>query len=285
LVEGGAFILFSSIDGGPSTAVMKVANELKVPFFGPMAGPPTLRKPHQPLVFPVRAEHKDEFRALMGWGQRTGIKTVGFLHADTDVGRMHLENVRLAAKDLGMEVALAIPFKPDTTDAQIDDMVKNMAAKQPGMFLNHGSAGLYQKLITKAKTAGLRTAFMGVNSGSSQIVKGLGPLAQGMVFAQVVPSPTERKREIAREYQDAARRADPKAELSYGALEGYLTAKALVFALRDTGKTLTRANFVKTLESANYDLGGVTLRFGTGDHQGSQFVDLAMVSREGRFVH
>ena len=45
---------------------------------------------------------------------------------------------------------------------------------------------------------------MGVNSGSSQMVpRTLGPLAQGMVFAQVVPSPWERKREIAREYQDA----------------------------------------------------------------------------------
>jgi len=46
---------------------------------------------------------------------------------------------------------------------------------------------------------------MGVNSGSSQIVKGLGPLAKGMVFAQVVPSPWARRLEIAREYQDAAR--------------------------------------------------------------------------------
>lgn len=32
LVQDGAFILFSAIDGGPSTAVMKVASELKVPF-------------------------------------------------------------------------------------------------------------------------------------------------------------------------------------------------------------------------------------------------------------
>jgi ABC-type branched-subunit amino acid transport system substrate-binding protein len=46
-----AFVLFGSIEGGPSTAVMKAAVDLKVPFFGPMAGSPTLRRPHQPLVF------------------------------------------------------------------------------------------------------------------------------------------------------------------------------------------------------------------------------------------
>lgn len=54
--EHKAFVLFGPIEGGPSTAVMKVATELQVPLFGPMAGPPTLRVPHNPMVFPVRAE-------------------------------------------------------------------------------------------------------------------------------------------------------------------------------------------------------------------------------------
>lgn len=285
LVQDGAFILFGAIDGGPSTAVMKVAGELKVPFFGPLAGPPTLRRPAQPMVFPVRAEHRDEFRALMTWGKNIGLATVGFLHADTDVGRQHLNNVSLAAKDLGLSVVVAIPFKGDPTDEQIGAMVKAIGEKKPDMFLNHGSAGLYQKLVSRAKAAGQKTTFMGVNSGSYQIAKGLGPLAQGMVFSQVVPSPWERKREIAREYQEAAKKASANPELSYGALEGYMTAKALVMALRTTGRDLTRASLVKVIESSKFDLGGVTARYSPGDHEGSQFVDLSMVGRDGRFIH
>jgi branched-chain amino acid transport system substrate-binding protein len=284
LLEDGAFILFGSIDGGPSAAVIKVANEAKVPFFGPLAGPPTLRKPYQALVFPVRAEHKDEFRALMSWGKKTGLKTVGFLYADTDVGRLHLENVRAISQELGIELTLALPFKAETTDAQIDEMVKSISARQPGMFVNHGSAVLYQKLVARAKKNGSSTTFMGVNSGSSQIVKGLGTLAQGMVFSQVVPNPMERKREIAREYQDALLKVDPRAELSYGGLEGYMTAKALVLALRENGRALTRESLVKTLESAKYDLGGLTVCYSQGDHEGSRFVDLSIVSRQGKFV-
>ena len=285
LVQDGAFVLFGAIDGGPSTAVMKVAGELKVPFFGPLAGPPILRRPNQPMVFPVRAEHRDEFRALMAWGKSTGLATVGFLHADTDVGKQHLANVNLIAKELGLTVVLAIPFKGDPTDVQIDEMVKAISERKPDMLFNHGSAGLYQKVVEKAKTAGLKTNFMGVNSGSSQIAKGLGPLANGMVFSQVVPSPWERKREIAREYQDAARKAKPDAEFSYGALEGYMTAKALTIALRGAGRDLTRNGFVKTLENSTFDVGGIKVRFAPGDHEGSRFVDLSMVSREGRFIH
>ena len=285
LVQDGVFLLFGPIEGGPSAAVMKAAAELKVPLFGPMAGPPALRRPIQPMVFPVRAEHRDEFRALMNWGKSTGLKTVAFFHADSDGGRAHLENVKLIATELGMDVVLPLPVKSDLTDADLDKMVKSIEAAKPDIVFNHGSPGPYQKLVTKIKQAGVRIAFMGVNSGSSQIARGLGPLAQGMVFSQVVPSPWERKREIAREYQDAARKVQADAEFSYGALEGYMTAKALAMALKATGRDLTRANFVKTLENSSFDLGGVKLRYAPGEHEGSRFVDLSMVSREGRFIH
>ena len=72
LVGDGVFALFGSLEGGPSNAVLKVAHEAKVPFFGPMAGSPTFRRPFQPYAFPVRAEHREEFRALMTWARRPG---------------------------------------------------------------------------------------------------------------------------------------------------------------------------------------------------------------------
>jgi branched-chain amino acid transport system substrate-binding protein len=285
LIAEGAFILFASQEGGPSTAVAKVAEELRVPFFGPMAGSPNLRRPLSPMVFPVRAEHKDEFRALMDWGQRTGLKSVGFFHADSDVGRAHLENVKIAATELGMSVTLALPFKGDISEQMLDEMAGQIAAAQPDMMINHGSAGVYAKLIAKARKTRIKTTFMAVNSGSTQLAADLGPLAHGMVFAQVVPSPWERKHPISREFQEAMTKSRPGVALSYGGLEGYLTAKALVMALQATGKDLTRTNFVSALERSNFDLGGMTIRYTPKSHDGSRFVDLSMYSRDDRFIH
>lgn len=285
LVADGVFILFGSIEGGPSNGVMKVAGELKVPFFGPMAGSPTMRRPYQPYVFPVRAEHRDEFRALIQWGKTTGLKSVGFLHSDSEVGLSHLENVKAISAELGMQLAVAIPFKGDAKDGEIDAMLKLLADKKPDMLFNHGSSDFYLKFIQKARAAGLKTNFMGVNSGSTQIAGALGPMAAGMVFSQVVPSPAERKHLISREYQDALLKANSKQEYSYGALEGYMTAKALVKGLRAAGGDLTRAGLIRSLESSRYDLGGVGVRYVPGDHEGSRFVDLSIVSRDGRFIH
>lgn len=280
------FILFGSIEGGPSTAVMKASTELQVPFFGPMAGSPTLRRPHQPLVFPVRAEHRDEFRVLLEYIRNTGGKRVAFFRADSDVGLQHLENFRRLCQELGLELVLDLPFKSDISDAQLSAMAGRIASANLHGVINHGSAGLYEKLIRQTRALGNPTPFMGVNSGSTQLARHLGELAHGMLFAQVVPSPWERKTELTREYQEAFRRHKPGVDFSYGSLEGYLTAKALVAALRLAGPSPTRESFVQgILKVGALDVNGLRLLYQPGDHAGLKLVDLAIYSRDNRFRH
>jgi ABC-type branched-subunit amino acid transport system substrate-binding protein len=279
------FILFGSIEGGPSTAVMKAAIDLKVPFFGPIAGSPTLRRPHQPLVFPVRAEHREEFRALLGYGKSIGATRVGFLRADSETGQQHLANLKLLSQELGMELVADLPFKSDIADTQIDQMVSQLEKGRAQIVFNHGSPGVYEKLIRKSRAKGLPTNFYAVNSGSAQMAKHLGPLAHGMVFAQVVPSPWERKTAITREYQEEFGKQKPGREFSYGSLEGYVTAKALVAALRLAGPEPTRESFLAGLTNASLDLNGLRAVYNRDQHTGLSFVDLAIVTREGTFRH
>jgi ABC-type branched-subunit amino acid transport system substrate-binding protein len=281
-----AFILFGSIEGGPSTAVMKAAVDLKVPFFGPMAGSPTLRRPHQPLVFPVRAEHREEFRALLEYARQTGGSRAAFFRSDSEVGLQHLENVKLLCKELGMEMSLDLPFKSDTSDAQLDAYVQRLVEVNPHVVFNHGGISVYERLIRKAKVKIKRNIFCGVNSGSAQLAKHLGDLAPGMVFSQVVPSPWERKTAITREYRDAFAKAYPGKDYSYGSLEGYMTAKALVAALRQAGGNPTRASFVQGLYAAGgVDINGLKAVYQPGLHAGLSLVDLSIVSADGRFRH
>jgi branched-chain amino acid transport system substrate-binding protein len=150
---------------------------------------------------------------------------------------------------------------------------------------NHGSPGVYEKLIRKSRAQGLPTSFYAVNSGSAQMAKHLGPLAHGMVFTQVVPSPWERKTAITREYQEEFGKQKPGREFSYGSLEGYVTAKALVAALRLAGSEPTRESFLAGLANASLDLNGLRAVYSRDQHTGLSFVDLAIVTREGGFRH
>ncbi len=280
------FVLFGSIEGGPSTAVADVAAELAVPFFGPMAGSPGLRRPHQPWVFPVRAEHREEFRALLQHARSIGEMRVAFLRSDSAIGQAHLDNVRALCKELGLELVLDLPFRSDVPDAQLADLADRIGKADVQMVFNHGSPDVYGRLIMAARARGLRTSFSAVNSGAAQLAKRLGVLAHGMVFAQVMPSPWERKWAVTRIYQEVFTRAWPGREFSYGSLEGFVTARALVEALRAAGPNLTRAGFVQGLyATGGLDVDGLRVSFKPGDHTGMGLVDLSIVTREGRFRH
>lgn len=285
LLREGVFLLFGSIEGGPSTAVMKVAEAEGVPFVGPMAGSPTLRRPHARWVLPVRAEHRDEFAALMRYGRSVGLRRVAFLHAATDVGRQHLANLKLVSAAVGVEVVAALPIGGEVTDEQLEAHVKALREAKADMILNHGSSGVYGRLIRRVRQANLRLTLLGVNSGSTQLAEQLGPLAEGMVFSQVVPSPWSRKTAITRDYQAAFGQAHPGRAFSYGSLEGFITGRALVWALRQAGADPTREGLVRAVEAAGaLDLGGISVQYKPGDHAGSAFVDLAIVARDGRFL-
>jgi len=286
LAAGNVFALFGSLEGGPSTAVMKVAVDQNMPFIGPMAGSPGLRRPHQALVFPVRAEHREEFRALLVQGQRLGLKKAALMHADSEVGREHLGNVEKLCAEIGIGFGGGLPFKGDIGEGGLRQLTATVAERQVDLVFNHGSAGVYEKLIRTARSAGVRAQFWGVNSGSTPLAKALGELAYGMVFAQIVPNPHSGKTALAREYQQrmAATANGTPPVLGYGGLEGFMTAKALLLALRAAGQAPTRASLVAGCDAITADLGGVGLRWRKGDHAGCSFVDLALVGRDGRFI-
>ncbi|MBQ0946537.1 hypothetical protein KAK07_24615 [Ideonella sp. 4Y16] len=61
--------------------------------------------------------------------------------------------------------------------------------------------------------------------------------------------------------------------------------RALAEALRRSGRDLTRAGFVKALETASFEVAGFRLRYTREEHIGSTFVDTALVTRDGRFRH
>lgn len=285
ITQDKVFIVFGSIEGGPSTAVMKATNDLNVPFFGPMAGSPTFRTPHQPLVFPVRAEHKDEFRALMAHARSLGMKRIAFLRSDSETGQQHLANVRGLSQSLGLELVADMPFKSDVSEDALNAIVDQLGSSGAQVVLNHGGIGIYEKLIRKARDRKMKVQFYGVNSGSTQLAARLGALSHGMIFAQVMPSPWERKSALTRAYQDAFKNYKPGQAFSYGSLEGYMTARALVEALQRAGPNPTRTSFLAGLKNTELQIEGLKLIYREGDHAGLALVDLAIVTRESQFRH
>jgi ABC-type branched-subunit amino acid transport system substrate-binding protein len=275
--------VFGGIEGGPCVASLKVAVAEKVPLVGCMAGAPELRDPFNRYVFPIRAPHLAEFARLIDMSVQFGGKRIGFVHADSDTGRKHLENVNklMARHAIPLTAAIVIPAKPDA--AKVVDQIQDARLD---MVFNHGSYSFYAQVIREARKRGLDTQFMAVNSGAQQLVRLLGPDAKGLVFTQVVPFPWGATPTLVRDYKEALKTtAPPPAAYSFSSLEGYLSAKVLVEGLRRMGPKGSREDLVAALESlGSYDAGGLGVVYTKSSRDGSTFVDTVIATTDGRFV-
>jgi ABC-type branched-subunit amino acid transport system substrate-binding protein len=104
----------------------------------------------------------------------------------------------------------------------------------------------------------------------------------GYGFGVLWPLTTARKFQLVREYQQLAQAAkDP--DLAERSMEGYIAAKVLVQALRQTRSS--PAALAKTVRGMKgVDLGGFFVDFTQPKQTGSQFVEFAILGRGGKVL-
>jgi ABC-type branched-subunit amino acid transport system substrate-binding protein len=164
--------------------------------------------------------------------------------------------------------------------------VKSIAATQPDMVIMAVTYKAGAAFVNAIRAEGAAPQFYtGSFVGAQALARELGNNGVGVGVSQVAPYPWSINAPVVREYQKLLTKADPKAEPSYVSLEGFIAAKVFVEGLKRSGKDLTRDRFVGAMEGMrNYDAGGYVVNFGPNDHNGSKFVELTVLGRNGRFI-
>jgi ABC-type branched-subunit amino acid transport system substrate-binding protein len=120
-----------------------------------------------------------------------------------------------------------------------------------------------------------------------ELAESVGPLARGTMVSQVIPSPRASNQvsvPLVRECAEALNALNG-AKLNYTSLESCIAATTLVAALKKAGPKATRESLLQTMGALGHlELGGYSLNFSPTSHQGSNWVELTMLSRGNRFV-
>jgi len=121
------------------------------------------------------------------------------------------------------------------------------------------------------------------NNSSAGFARELGSHARGVIVSQVMPPPATQTTPLSREVTRLLAGAQD-GEASYAAMEAYASAKLLVEGLRRAGPNLTREGFVQALQSLQrFDLGGLEIDFSPKKRSGSAYVDLSILTEDGRY--
>jgi ABC-type branched-subunit amino acid transport system substrate-binding protein len=253
-----------------------------VPVIGPQTGGSFVNQPPRREVFTLRASYQKEAESAIRLQHTIGVRSFGLLLADDAFGRDTLINIDKVFKELKIEPVATAKVdnrKPDVTAA-----VAALVAKQPQVVLLIVSSKAGYEFVKAYYQKGGRATFIALsNCSNNDFIQGLGERARGVIVMQTMPSPFSATTALAREYSAAA--AKHNAPLSYAGLYGFASAKLLSLGLAKAGPSTTSAGLIQALEGlGEVDLGGYRVRYGPGERVGSNFVDSAIITDQGRFM-
>ena len=281
--EDKVFALISYV-GTPTTgAAMPIFTQAKVPLVGPFTGAEVLRTPVNRYIFNVRASYYDETEKIVEQLVSTGNKNIAVFYQDDAYGQAGLKGVEIAMTKRSLKISALGKVERNTTKVQ--DAVKTIDAAKPDAVIMISAYTSIAEFVREMRSAGSVAQFHNVSFvGSKALSDALKDEGYGVAISQVVPFPWSPAVPIVKEYQNVLKQAG-NTDYNFSSLEGFIVAKVMVEGLKRAGRDLTREKLVTALESMNsVDLGGFNVSFSPASHSGSQYVDLTMIGRQGKFL-
>ncbi|OGB21575.1 MAG: ABC transporter permease [Burkholderiales bacterium RIFCSPLOWO2_02_FULL_57_36] len=281
ILEDRVFAMFQNRGTPHTEAILPLLSSNKVPLVGPSTGATILHAPVNPYLFNVRAKYQQEVIKAIEQFSTVGATRIALIHVDDSFGRDGLEGFNHAMTERKLTPAAIIKF--DRVKPDFAGVIAAAIAANPQTAIIISSAPTAVSIIKGLREKGSKMQLMTLsNNSSGAFVKNLGPHAAGIIVSQITPPPNLLTSHLAKEFKSAAKATG--ATVSYSAMEGFIAAKVLVEGLQRAGKNLTRERFIQGLESIkSVDVGGVIISYGPTDHTGSEFVELTIIGKDGRF--
>lgn len=282
LGEQKVFMLFNSTGTAQTAAVLPLLKESRTVLFGPVTGASSLREGVNPYLFHVRAGYANESERIVTQLKQMGVTRVAFFYQDDGFGKALLAEARKASAAENLPLVAEIKVDPAAPDFAAAAAATVQANPQAVIV---GTAGqTFPNYVKAVLATAARPAFYGYSVASLDVInRELKDKARGIILAQIMPSLRNNTIPVVAEYLKLLKAKNPDAPPSASQFEGFVHARLLVEGLRRTGKDLSTAAFIRTMESAGeIAFGRFTAKYSPKSHNGSDYVELAIIDAQGQ---
>jgi branched-chain amino acid transport system substrate-binding protein len=283
LDEDKVFALVGAVGTPTSKAGQPIATEAKVPFIGPFTGAEFLRNPYNRYVVNIRASYFQETEAWVDHLTKDlGITKIAILYQDDAFGLAGLDGMQRALAKRNMSLVASGSFKRNTT--AVKSALLDIMKAAPEAVVTVAPYKPVAEFIKLAHRVQMNAVFVAISFvGSDSLAQELGKDGAGVIVSQVVPFPWEQSLPVVASYQRALIAMDPNAMPGFVSMEGYLVGRLVVDTLQRMKGEPTREGFLDAVNSAPFDMGGVTLTYGPSRNQGSDQVYFTILQTDGTF--
>ena len=241
-----------------------------------------MREPFNRYALHVRASYNDDTAQIVKQMSSVGLKKFGVMFQNDAYGKAGLDGMTLALKDVGQKLVAQASFERNTVD--VAKAVATLVEVKPDVIVQVGAYKACAEFIRQARKAGYGGTFYNLSFvGTRALADELGKEGAGVVVCQVMPSPYSGGKLIAREFIEAVKAAGKDAQVNFSSMEGYVAARVLVEGLKRAGSNITRESLITGLEATGtLSLGGFNLKLGPNQHVASSYVEMSMLSADGR---
>lgn len=283
IAEDATFALFGTFGTPNNEALIPVAQKAGLPVLTPYTGAPSIRSKSSKGVFNLRASYADEVERLIQHLSTLGATRIAIAFQNNTFGKEVLTAATDAMARRKLKPLMVISVENNASDAS-SATDKLIGSNPEAVLLALAGKPTIEVIKNVAlRRKGLPMYALSVLATPSNL-QALGADGTGVASTQVVPFPRGSTLRLVREY-NLDMKAAGHIEFSHLSLEGYINAKTVTEGLRLAGRNLTRAGLVSALDAMrNYDLGGMEVSFGHGAASGSHFVELTMISGQGKLI-
>jgi branched-chain amino acid transport system substrate-binding protein len=281
LIADDVFSLFGYIGTPTSVAALPLAIKDNVPFIAPFTGAMSLRQPLHKNVFHLRASYNDETALIVKNLTSLGLKKIAVFYQNDAYGKAGLDGVNLALAAQNLKPVALATVERNSVD--VAAAVKTLTAAGPDAIVQISAYKSCAAFIRAARKASFGGTFYNVSFvGTQALADELGKDGAGVVVSQVMPSPYSGTRAIVREFLDAVKTAKD-VQANFSSMEGFVAAKVFAEGLKRAGAKPTRESLITGLEAiGTQSIGGFDVSFSATNHVASKFVELSMLTGDGR---
>ena len=262
-------------------ALIPVTREYKTLVLSPVGGSELMHRPANHYLFNTRPMHRLEAQKAVEQLAAQGLRRIALAYVDDAMGNDAVKGALAGLSAAGLQAAAVA--KIPRGEPKVEAAVEILAAAQPDAVLGLCIPKSCAALVRQLRAKGALAQFVSMsNTSSSGYVKDLDKNARGVIVTQVYPYPFSDALQASKEFRLLA--AENNLAQSYSAMEGFLAAKVMTEALRRAGPNVTNASLIAVMEDLNFDAGGFPINFAGRGRTGSEFMELTMISKGGRFI-
>lgn len=274
-------LAFTGLHGASSVAaVLPIIEKGGALLVGTASSAELLREPPLRQVFNLRAGAREETAAMVLHLDTIGITEIAAIAQDDALGSAALEGVQFELTRLAIrpQALVRLPVQPSPAD--VARAVQAACKAKPQALVLGLNAANVLSVIRTARKAGCSPQFYAMSEAGAELLatNGIPGELAGVVVSQVLPHPRAASVPVAADYLRLA-----VATPTYAGLEGFVYARVLSEGLRRCANSITRQCLASALEAKAVDVGGYRVEFRPNDRRGSRFVEMTIITPDGRF--